>query len=73
MSGIHLTLGACLAHSLVGQGRYAEAEPLVVSGYDGMKSRTAARDDAEDHWLREAADRVVNLYLCWNKPGKLAE
>ena len=28
-----------LGGALLGQGRYAEAEPLVVAGYEGMESR----------------------------------
>jgi hypothetical protein len=27
--------------SLLGRGRYAKAEPLVVAGYEGMKAREA--------------------------------
>ena len=30
-----------LGGALLGQGRYAEAEPLVVAGYEGMKAREA--------------------------------
>ena len=30
-----------LGEALSGQGRYAEAEPLVVGGYEGMKAREA--------------------------------
>ena len=30
-----------LGGALLGQGRYAEAEPLIVAGYEGMKAREA--------------------------------
>ena len=30
-----------LGEALVGQGRYQEAEPLVVDSYEGMKARAA--------------------------------
>ena len=30
-----------LGGALLGQGRYAEAEPLVIEGYEGMKARAA--------------------------------
>ncbi len=30
-----------LGGALLGQGRYAEAEPLVIGGYEGMKAREA--------------------------------
>ena len=30
-----------LGGSLLGQGKFAEAEPLILSGYEGMKAREA--------------------------------
>jgi tetratricopeptide (TPR) repeat protein len=62
-------LGACL----MGQGRYAEAEPLIVEGYDGLNRRAAALRGATAQVLRAAADRVINLYLAWDKPEKIRE
>src|SRR5262249_51135507 len=50
---------------LLGQGRYAEAEPLVVAGYEGIKAREARIAVPERHRLREAAERVVRLYDEW--------
>jgi eukaryotic-like serine/threonine-protein kinase len=57
-----------LGGSLLGQGRYAEAEPLVVAGYEGMKAREARITVPERFRLREAAERVVQLYEAWNRP-----
>ena len=61
-----------LGGALLAQARYAEAESLVISGYEGMKalqSRIAAID-----WfvLSEAAERVIALYEKWNKPAQAA-
>ena len=57
-------LGAALA----GQGRYAEAEPLLLDGYAGM----AADVRAYPLRKRQAMERIIHLYEMWEKPG-LAE
>jgi hypothetical protein len=57
---------------LLGQGKYREAEPLVVSGYDGLKAREAKIPVTEKTRLREAAERVVRLYESWGKPERAA-
>jgi hypothetical protein len=56
-----------LGRSLLGQGRYAEAEPLVVQGYEGMKARESRIEVPERFRLREAAERVVRFYENWGK------
>jgi serine/threonine-protein kinase len=62
-----------LGGSLLGQKKYSEAEPLVVSGYQGMKEREDKRPPAEKPRLTEAADRVVKLYEAWDRPDKVTE
>jgi hypothetical protein len=57
-----------LGGSLVGQGRYTEAEPLVVDGHEGLKARAARIPAPEGFRLREAAERVIRLYEEWNQP-----
>jgi tetratricopeptide (TPR) repeat protein len=61
--------GACLA----GLKRFDEAEPLVVSGYEGMKAREAKIPAPDRPRLAEAAGRVVAFYEAWGKPEKTAE
>jgi hypothetical protein len=56
--------------ALLGQGRYAEAEPLLVQGYEGMKAREARIRVPERSRIREAAERVVRLYEEWSKPDQ---
>jgi eukaryotic-like serine/threonine-protein kinase len=51
-------LGAALA----GQKKYAEAEPLLVEGYEGMKKREAQIPPEGRPRLAEAAERLVQLY-----------
>jgi hypothetical protein len=62
-----------LGASLVGQKKYAEAEPLLLEGYRGMfelKDRMAASDR---YHLDQAHDWIVKLYVAWGKPEKAAE
>jgi serine/threonine protein kinase len=61
--------GACLA----GLKKYDEAEPLIVSGYEGMKSREAQIPPPDRPRLAEAAARAVRLYEAWGKPEKAEE
>ena len=47
-----------LGGSLLGQKKYAEAEPLVLTGYEGMQAQEAWIPDLNKNWLIEAgADR----------------
>lgn len=54
----------------------AEAEPLLVKGYEGMKRRekTPAADAerlALQRRLAEALDRLIELYTATNKPEQV--
>jgi tetratricopeptide (TPR) repeat protein len=51
-----------LGDSLLGQQKYAEAEPLLLIGYDGLKQREAKIPAAFKFRLAEAAERLVRLY-----------
>ncbi len=61
-----------LGRALLGQGRYAEAEPLIVAGYQQMKAREASIPVPERPRLREAAERIIQLYEAWDKPDEAA-
>jgi tetratricopeptide (TPR) repeat protein len=59
-----------LGASLAGQKKYAEAEPLLVSGYEGMLERRAAITAYNLPLLEEAGKAIVQLYKEWGKPAK---
>ena len=59
-----------LGGALLGHGRYAEAEPLVVQGYEGMRAREAKIPAPNKPRLFEAAERVTRLYEAWGKPAQ---
>ena len=62
-----------LGGSLLGQKKYAEAEPLIVAGYEGMKAREAKIAAPGMPRFAEGAERVVRLYEAWGKKDKAAE
>jgi hypothetical protein len=59
-----------LGGALLGGGRYAAAEPLIVDGYQGMKARDARIPTADRPRLAEAARRVIRLYEAQGQPEK---
>jgi tetratricopeptide (TPR) repeat protein len=61
-----------LGGALAGQGRYAEAEPLVVAGYEGMKAREARIPLSGRPRLSEAAARLVPLFEALGRPDAAA-
>ena len=60
-----------LGVSLLGQGKYAEAEPLLLAGYDGLKKLSPAI--SVDANLPEAGQCLVRLYSAWGKQEKADE
>jgi hypothetical protein len=62
-----------LGGALLGQKKFAEAEPLILAGYEGMKAREGKIAPAGRPRLAAAARRVVELYEAWGKPEKAAE
>jgi eukaryotic-like serine/threonine-protein kinase len=59
--------------TLLGQKKYAEAEPLLESGYEGMKQRGDKIPAQGKVRLRESLERLVQLYEETNRPDKVAE
>jgi non-specific serine/threonine protein kinase/serine/threonine-protein kinase len=58
-----------LGDSLLLQGRFEEAEPLVIAGYEGVTASAWARPERK----RWAGARVVELYRAWGKTEKAEE
>lgn len=58
---------------LVEQKKYAEAEPLLLAGYQGLKQREDVLPAAGKSCLSHSLNRLVRLYESWGKPAKAAE
>jgi serine/threonine protein kinase/tetratricopeptide (TPR) repeat protein len=59
-----------LGGALMAQDKSAEAEPLLLGGYEGMKQREGAMRPREKRRLTEAAERLVRFYEATNQPEK---
>jgi hypothetical protein len=57
-----------LGGALLGQKKYAEAEPLLLKGYEGMKAREKSIPRQGSTRITEALDRLIELYTATNKP-----
>ena len=62
-----------LGDSLLGLNRYAEAEPLLLSGYEGMKQREDRIPTESKPRLKEALQRLARLYEGTGRPEQAAE
>ncbi|MEI4927474.1 hypothetical protein Q8G50_33700, partial [Klebsiella pneumoniae] len=59
-----------LGGSLLGQKKYADAEPLLLEGFNGMKEREAKIPTAAKPRLTEALERLVQLYDAWGRKDR---
>ena len=62
-----------LGAALLGQRRYAEAEPLLLSGYAGLAQRRDKIPSTDRPHLTDAGDRIIELYLAWGRSDQAAE
>ena len=62
-----------LGATLAAQKRFSEAEPLLLSGYDGMMQRQATIPASSRTSVEQAGQGIVNFYQDWGKPDKAAE
>jgi len=62
-----------LGGSLLGQKKYAEAEPFLLAGYEGMKQREKSIPAAGKVRIPEATQRLADLYEATRQPQKAAE
>ena len=62
-----------LGASLAGQKKYAEAEPLLLEGYQGMVARKKPHSGPGLYQLDRAHEWLVQLYQEWGKPARAVE
>ncbi len=58
-----------LGGAVAGQRRFAEAEPLLLSGYAGLRDDRHVSLDRK----RQAVSRIIRLYQTWEKPEQVTE
>jgi hypothetical protein len=64
---------ALLGAALASQKKYVEAEPLLVQGYDRMKTREAAIPQPSKYNRTQALERLVQLYEAMGKQAEAAK
>ena len=62
-----------LGASLVGETKYAEAEPLLLEGYRGMQARKDLTAVPNCRHIHSAREWIVPMYEGWSKPEKATE
>jgi len=62
-----------LGASLSGQKKYAEAEPLLLEGYQGMLARKDRIAVPDWYNLDRAGEWIAQLYQAWGKPQEAAK
>jgi serine/threonine protein kinase len=62
-----------LGAALLDQRKYADAEPLLLAGYEGMKARATQLSAAQRPRLTDALNRLVRLYDAWGKAAEAAK
>ena len=62
-----------LGGALLGEKKYADAEPLLISGFEGMRDREAKIPHNRKMLLRQALVRLVQFYEVTDQPEKVAK
>ena len=57
--------------AFTGQKKYADAEPLLLQGYEGIKKRETTIPPQGNPRLPESMDRLIELYTATNKPAEV--
>jgi tetratricopeptide (TPR) repeat protein len=61
-----------LGEALLHQTKYGEAEPLLLSGYEGLRLREGTIPSQDKPRLSKALERIVKLYEAWGKQDEAA-
>ena len=61
-----------LGEALLDQSKFAEAEPFLLSGYEGLKQRESSISAPYRNHVTRALERLVKLYEAWGEPAKAA-
>jgi serine/threonine protein kinase/Tfp pilus assembly protein PilF len=59
--------------ALAGQRKYAEAETMLLSGYEGLKAKASSMPVPNRGVVDNAVRRIVELYTAWGKPERATE
>jgi hypothetical protein len=60
-----------LGGALLAQKKYADAEPPLLAGYEGMKARVKTILPTDATRIPEALDRLVEFHAATNRPDEV--
>ncbi len=72
-SWVRYNCESLLGASLAGQEKYAEAETLLRSGFEGMEQRIGSIPAFSRFRLEQSGNQILALYQDWGKAEKAAE
>jgi tetratricopeptide (TPR) repeat protein/tRNA A-37 threonylcarbamoyl transferase component Bud32 len=64
---------SALGASLAGQGKFIEAEPLVLQAFEELRINESRLAGDRVGMVREARDTVIAVYTAWGRTDKVAE
>jgi hypothetical protein len=64
------TTQSMLGEALLGQKKYAEAESLLLKGYEGLRQREKTIPPQGSRHIPEALDRLIEVSRAMNKPDE---
>jgi serine/threonine protein kinase len=62
---------SALGEALADDKNFAEAQPLLLQGYDGLKQHESTIPGNRRNVFSEAIGRLIRLYTDWNKPDEV--
>jgi serine/threonine protein kinase len=62
-----------LGEALLRQQKFAEAEPFLLQGYEGLKQREAVTPSTSFVHPADVVEDLVQLYEAWDKPAEAAK
>ena len=68
---IRFELKGMIGAALMGQKKYAAAEPLLLAAYEGWKQQEKTFPATAQARLPAALDRLIDLYTATNKPDEV--
>ena len=62
-----------LGMALLAQKQFDDAEPLLLQGYAGLKEQEKKIPASSRSSLKEAGERLIQLYEAWDRPTQASE
>ena len=68
---LHFNAQSLLGGTLIGQGKYEEAEPLLLQAFEGLDLHKAEMPPHAQRHIKATIDRLIQLYESTNRPDEV--